>query len=127
MATVLELIMGNEEEQNMTTCNCNPDNKPAWNIRYEDERGEYHDGGVGYGNTAAEAIRDAINAGGDGEEDETAYSATPEHGTLYDYQSGEEIRAATSQELNDSREQAESDGGAGVIDVDGRSCYVVEG
>ena len=79
----------------MTVCNCNTDNKPGWNIWYE--------------------------------EDETAYSATPEHGTLYDYQSGEEIRAATPQELSDSREQAKSDGGAGVIDVDGRSCYVTEG
>lgn len=47
-------------------------------------------------------------------------------GTLHDYQTGEPIRIATVTEYNASIEAAQSDGGAGVIDVDGRSCYVVE-
>lgn len=43
---------------------------------------------------------------------------------LYDYQTGDAIRAATADELAASIAAAESDGGAGVILVDGRSCYV---
>lgn len=41
---------------------------------------------------------------------------------LYDYQTGEIIRSATAAELAESRAAGE----AGVIVVDGRSCYVSE-
>jgi hypothetical protein len=46
------------------------------------------------------------------------------HGDLHDYTSGSYIRPATEAERDASRAAAESDGGAGVILVDGRSCYV---
>lgn len=46
--------------------------------------------------------------------------------TLCDYETGETIREATPQEMSDSIAQAKRDGGAGVISVDGRSCYVEE-
>lgn len=45
---------------------------------------------------------------------------------LKDYYTNKEIRNATRQELLDSRSAAKSDGGAGVIDVNGRSCFVEE-
>lgn len=45
---------------------------------------------------------------------------------LYDYATGEEIRNATAEELAASIDAAKHDGGAGVIEVDGRSCYVIE-
>lgn len=44
--------------------------------------------------------------------------------TLRDYQTGEAIRPATLAELAASIEATRDDGGAGVIVVDGRSCYV---
>jgi hypothetical protein len=44
---------------------------------------------------------------------------------LHDYTTGEYIRAATQSETADSIAAAKFDGGAGVIDVDGRFCYVV--
>lgn len=46
---------------------------------------------------------------------------------VYDYQTGAEIREATSEELAMSVEQATRDGGAGVIclpDMGGRLVYV---
>lgn len=46
--------------------------------------------------------------------------------TLYSYSTGEAIRPATAAELAASIAAAEVDGGAGVIDVDGTSCYAVE-
>ena len=46
------------------------------------------------------------------------------HGDLHDYATGSYIRPATADERAESLSAAESDGGAGVIDVDGRSCYV---
>jgi hypothetical protein len=46
------------------------------------------------------------------------------HGSLHDYQTGAYIRPATADERAESVEAAEHDGGAGVILVDGRSCYV---
>ena len=46
------------------------------------------------------------------------------HGKLCDYKTGETIRDATEDEARESSEQAERDGGRGVINVDGRSCYV---
>jgi hypothetical protein len=45
-------------------------------------------------------------------------------GDLYDYLTGTCIRPATQEESQASEMAAESDGGAGVILVDGRSCYV---
>lgn len=46
--------------------------------------------------------------------------------TLHNYDTGEAIREATTEELAESIEAAEHDGGAGVIEVDGVRCYVVE-
>lgn len=43
---------------------------------------------------------------------------------LHDYQTGEYIREATPEESASSNAAARHDGGAGVIIVDGRSCYV---
>jgi hypothetical protein len=43
---------------------------------------------------------------------------------LYDYRTGEYLRAATIDELTQSLDAAEHDDGRGVIQVDGRSCYV---
>jgi len=56
-------------------------------------------------------------------EDATADEYT-EDGTLHDYQSGDFIRRATDAEAQASVEAAKSDKGAGVITVNGRSCYV---
>ena len=49
---------------------------------------------------------------------------TTEHGTLCDYQTGESIRPATADERAESIDAARHDGGAGVIEIDGRLCYV---
>jgi hypothetical protein len=43
---------------------------------------------------------------------------------LIDYRTGEIIRTATPAEFLASVEAAKIDGGAGVIDVDGRRCWV---
>ena len=43
---------------------------------------------------------------------------------LFDYNTAEYIREATTAEVAESIAAAETDGGAGVIDVDGRHCYV---
>jgi hypothetical protein len=51
----------------------------------------------------------------------TTDAASP---TLNDYKTGEVIRPATPEEARASAEAAERDGGAGVIEVDGRSCFV---
>lgn len=45
---------------------------------------------------------------------------------LYRYDDAEAIRNATADELAASLKAAESDGGAGVITVDGVDCYVQE-
>jgi hypothetical protein len=45
---------------------------------------------------------------------------------LHDYATGDVIREATFDECERSVRAATSDGGAGVIEVDGRSCYVAE-
>lgn len=42
------------------------------------------------------------------------------------YSDAAAIRNATRAEAAESREAAKSDGGAGVIEVDGVSCYVEE-
>lgn len=46
-------------------------------------------------------------------------------GDLHDYRTGDYIRPATIEETADCINAARHDGGAGVILVDGRSCYVV--
>ena len=43
---------------------------------------------------------------------------------LCDYLTGDVIRRATQNEAEWSAEASRHDGGAGVIRVDGRSCYV---
>jgi hypothetical protein len=43
---------------------------------------------------------------------------------LCDYDTGRQIRNATAEELVASIAAAERDSGAGVIEVDGRDCYV---
>ena len=45
---------------------------------------------------------------------------------LINYSTGDIVRKATADELRASIDAAKIDGGAGVIDVDGRSCYVSE-
>jgi len=46
------------------------------------------------------------------------------YGTLKNYATGQTIRPATQAEQRASAQAAESDGGAGVIVVDGVACYV---
>jgi predicted nucleic acid-binding Zn-ribbon protein len=58
-------------------------------------------------------------------EDETM--TTIKTGTLMAYDTAETIREATEAETLASIEAAKRDGGAGVIEVDGRSCYVEGG
>ena len=48
----------------------------------------------------------------------------PEGVNLYDYETGRQLRAATAAELEASEEAAHSDGGCGVVKIDGRWCYV---
>lgn len=45
---------------------------------------------------------------------------------LYDINTGDAIRNATSDEIVASLSAAEHDGGVGAINVDGRTCYVQE-
>jgi hypothetical protein len=45
-------------------------------------------------------------------------------GDLHDYETGDVLRAASPAEARSSEEAATADGGAGVIKVEGRSCYV---
>lgn len=53
----------------------------------------------------------------------TAALTTAPYAWLYDYDTAERIRPATADELAASIAAAERDGGAGVIEVDGRRCY----
>lgn len=43
---------------------------------------------------------------------------------LCDFETGETLRLATPEEARASAAAAEHDGGAGVIEVDGRACFV---
>lgn len=47
-------------------------------------------------------------------------------GDLHDYETGDFLRRATHDEAASSRKAATLDGGAGVIRVDGRRCYVAD-
>jgi hypothetical protein len=51
--------------------------------------------------------------------------SNPEY-VLIDYHTGLSIRVATEAEYLESVAAAEDDGGAGVIEVDGVLCYVVD-
>ena len=53
-------------------------------------------------------------------------AASDDAATLHDYATGEALRPATAEELAASVAAAETDGGSGVIEVDGRRCYVQE-
>lgn len=44
--------------------------------------------------------------------------------SLCDYQTGDALRPATEDELRSSIDAAQQDGGVGVIEIDGRSCFV---
>lgn len=59
-------------------------------------------------------------------EDKASLAATEPQSTasLQDYQTGDIIRPATQEELEASISAAQEDGGAGVIIIDGRSCFV---
>lgn len=59
-----------------------------------------------------------------GYDDAIAGHVVCHEGTLCDYSTGEELRDATDDEYEASLRAADSDGGSGVITVDGRSCYV---
>ena len=48
------------------------------------------------------------------------------YGDLRSYHDASYIREATEAERDASREAGDQDGGAGVIDVDGVTCYVEE-
>ena len=74
------------------------------------------DMGTYQGATAAEAL-DAARA------ELHAVEVAP--GALHDYEGGDYLRPATSAEAAESIAAARADGGAGVIAVDGRRCYVV--
>lgn len=54
----------------------------------------------------------------------TANNTNETNGTLRNYKTGTVIRPATTEEAEASRKAAERDGGTGVIEVDGVSCYV---
>ncbi len=55
----------------------------------------------------------------------TTQAQYPKWGNLYDYHTGAFIRRATREELIASLEAARKDGGAGVIKVEDKECYVV--
>ena len=79
----------------------------------------------------ASEIRQRLEAQGCGGLLQTAVSllrdaSAPSPGTLTDYQTGETIRRATPSERSASLAAAETDGGSGVIKVDGRSCFVAD-
>lgn len=57
---------------------------------------------------------------------EAIRNAEAQCGTLRNHKTGAAIRSATASELEASREAAERDGGAGVIEVNGIHCYVEE-
>lgn len=53
-------------------------------------------------------------------------ASNAKHVELRDYLTGEYIREATDAEARESWQASKRDGGAGVIKVGTRSCYVVE-
>jgi hypothetical protein len=68
-------------------------------------------------------IRVVVAADQLGELVDVCYAAPAVGADLHDYTTGDVIRPATAEELAASETAAESDGGAGVIEVDGRSVY----
>lgn len=93
------------------------------------------DMGIYEGETPADALDAMARDAGYKSQADAAAVAGPFTGTvvevtsaaLCDYETGATIREATEQETSDSIAQAERDGGAGVILVDGRRCYVEGG
>lgn len=70
----------------------------------------------------------ACDVTGDDPDNDAGLTVTEiQPGTLHDYRTGDYIRDATLEETAASMNTAQHDGGAGVIPVDGRSCYVVGG
>ena len=95
----------------MKTTDINPTARYENNDERIGEPGEY---------TGAEIL--AVIDGDEGEWDiEDAESTT----SLHDYETSAYLRPATIGELRDSISAARHDGGAGVISVDGRRCYVL--
>ena len=88
--------------------------------------------GVSEAATAAEALEEMARDAGYESQADAAAQVGPfdgtvrelEPGTLCDYDTAEAIRLATREELIASITAARTDGGAGVILVSGRRCYV---
>jgi hypothetical protein len=60
----------------------------------------------------------------EGTKNMTTITIDPRKPILHNYETGQQIRNATQEELTESIEAADTDGGAGVITVDGVDCYV---
>ena len=91
-------------------------------MRYEIRARQGATLGTYEGETALDAL-DAM-ARDAGCEDHAASVGATDVGALRDYETAEEIRIATSDEVARSIRASRHDGGAGVISVDGRRCYV---
>ena len=46
------------------------------------------------------------------------------YNSLCDYRTGKELRPASTEEMEASVKAAETDGGYGIIEIDGTSCFV---
>lgn len=96
--------------------------------RQADSTHAIDDGGMVYyctvGDITTEDLETAFRAGYDGECGALEITELRIELKLINYRTNEIIRAATDAEAEASIEQAEHDGGAGVIDVDGVPCYV---
>ena len=68
----------------------------------------------------------STRAVGDCYQCEARQGGSNRYGVLCDYKTGDLIRPAKAEEQAASRAAAERDGGRGVIEVDGRRCYVEE-
>jgi hypothetical protein len=56
----------------------------------------------------------------------TTTAKASDYGDLIDYLTGDVVRPATKDEARASERAARCDGGAGVIEVDRKLCYVEE-
>ncbi len=73
------------------------------------------------GMTASEALAELLGQCGTGEQQAAILAG---RFALCDYNTAETIRPASAEEAIESAEAAEGDGGRGVIEIDGRRCYV---
>ena len=71
-----------------------------------------------------ESVPEGEEYGGDGEWRCVTCQPPCEACGLHDYQTGSALRPATEEELQSSIEAARRDGGTGVIEIDGRPCFV---